>query len=150
MRFPLALTIATLGFAGAAGLVAVAARAEDQPAPAPAAAPDPSDASVKIAALEARVEALRANVDYLRARDVALTNAVLSLGKTASELRTGTGQARASGFAAAAIPEASRSALLAALDTLAANLSSGLPAPSAAEVELKRRADDLRARAWPR
>jgi hypothetical protein len=147
MRISLAFSIAAASLAALSILaaVAVSARADGEATPPPAA-----DPAVKIAALEAQVSALKADVDFLRERDRALTSSLLSLGHTAQNLRAGTGQARALGFAAAAIPADSRTAVLAALDTLASDLAASPPTLTPAEKEMLRHADELRNRGWPK
>jgi hypothetical protein len=143
--FTLSIVAVSLAALSVLAIVALSARADGEGPPPPA--PDPA---VKIAALERQVAALKADVDFLRARDVALTSSFLAFGRTAQNLHTGMAQARAAGFAAAAIPADSRIAVLTALDALATDLASSPPTLTPAEKELLRHADELRGRGWPK
>lgn len=134
---------------GALATQAVAARAGDDAAPAAAPAEAPSaDAGARLEALFARYEretaVLRTEIDYLKARETSLTRYVLALAGASSNVRSNVAAARAGGFEAAAIPPASRSAVLKALDQLAGDLSGALPVPSANELAMRRKADELR------
>ena len=132
-------------FLGAVCAHVVVARADDA---APAPAPSPQDPSVRMDAMLARFEretaVLRAEVDYLRSREASMSKYVLSMATAAASVRTRVAEARAAGFEAAAVPASSRVAVLRALDQLAGDLSSALPAPSANEVALQHKIEELR------
>jgi hypothetical protein len=121
-------------------VVAVSARAED----------DGSELSARVRLLQDQVASLRADVELLRARDGVLTSAASRLADAGNGLRNGTAGTRGQGFEGAAIPQASRTALLSALDALARALGASTPAaPTPQEKELRRRADELR-NVWTR
>jgi len=136
-----------LGLAlGALAVHAVVARADGDGAPAPVA--DPSDPGARLDAMQARYErdtaVLRTEIDYLRAREAALTKYVLAMGGTSSSVKNNVAIARREGFEAAAISAPSRVAVLRTLDQLAADLAGSLPVPSASDVALRKQADELR------
>ena len=83
-------------------------------------------------------------MDYLLSREAALTKYIVSLNTAASSLSTGVGQARTQGFEAAAISAPSRVVLLRSIEQLSRDLSTGLPAPTKAEMTLKQQAEGLR------
>ena len=135
---------------GGLGAHAVAARADGdgEPAPVPVPAADPSDPGTRMDALLARYEresaVLRTEIEYLKSREATLSRYLLSMAGTAANVHAGTAQARAQGFEAAAIPAESRVTLLRSLDRLAGDLSGGLPAATAYETSLRKKADELR------
>jgi hypothetical protein len=136
-RTPLAVAVFAAVLVAACLSFAVGARAQDADAP-------PEDATARFAGLEAQVEALRAEVEFLRAREASLTKAALAQGPAADDLLATVRRAREAGFEGAAIPAASRQALLRGIEQLAGNLASALPAPTDAEKDLERRAAQLR------
>ncbi len=93
------------------------------------------------AVLAAQVKALQAQVEYLRSRDVTLTKATAALSAAGGELQATAADARAAGFEAAAIPPASRVALLSGLDKAAKALYAAAPALTPSEVLLKKKAE---------
>jgi len=103
----------------------------------------------RIVKLEEQVKSLRADTELLYSREAAVTKYLLSLGQTADAVRQGVGQARGQGFEMAAIPPSSRAAVLSTLENLAKGLLAGLPAPSRAEQEMARRAEELH-KAFPK
>lgn len=121
------------------GVASFAARAEGE-----------ADSTARIAALEAQVRSLKADMDLLLSREATTTKYLLSMSQASSNLHTGVSQARTLGFEAAAIPADSRVAVARTMDKLAQDLGTGLPAPSKAEVELRRVAEDLRRQAFPK
>ncbi len=139
MRLSPAVALSVV-LASVLGVVAVSARAQD----------DGVDVTAQVRLLQDQVASLRADVEFLRARDAALTGAAGRLANAAQALRNGTGQARTQGFEGAAIPQASRASLLATLDGLARDLGTATPpALTPQEQELRRRAEDLR-KVWAR
>ncbi len=140
-----------LGLAlGALAVHAVSARADGEAAPAPAPAPaaDPSDPGARLDAMLARYEresaVLRTEIEFLKSREAALTKYVLAMNGTAASVKTNVAMARREGFEAAAISAPSRVAVLRALDQLAADLVGALPVPSANDVAMIRKIEDLR------
>ena len=95
------------------------------------------EAAQRLAALESQTKLLRAENDYLLARETALTKYIVRMNETATALSTGIAHARTQGFEAAAISAQSRVALLAALDRLSRDLGGEVPAPSKADATLK-------------
>ena len=94
------------------------------------------DAAVKPAAVKAlrkRVDALEAQVRYLRSRDEALTRYVLGNEVRAAGILEVVKRARAEGFEAKSIPAASRKTLLGGMESMAASLRSDMPEISKAE-----------------
>lgn len=137
-----------LGLAlGALAVHAVAARADGDGAPAPVAA-DPSDPGARLDAMTARYEretaVLRTEIDYLKSREEALTKYVLAMTGTSTAVKANVATARRDGFENAAIPASSRVAVLRTLDQLAADLAGALPVPTANEIALRRKFEELR------
>lgn len=102
------------------------------------------EAELRLSAVEQRAKALEAEVEYLRARETTLTKAVLAHGSAAADLSATAAEARAAGFEAAAVPAASRQALLAGLERTARSLSSASPAVTQVEAALLKKAIDAR------
>jgi hypothetical protein len=93
-------------------------------------------ASVKpatVKALRQRVDALEAQIHYLRSREVALTRYVLGNEVRAAGIMQVVRQARVEGFEARSIPVSSRKTLLSGMESMAASLRSDLPEISRAE-----------------
>lgn len=134
------IVVVTLVGIGLAGVVTARARADGE-------APD---VNVRLALMADQVAALKADVELLRHRDAYLTDRLAKLAAASAGLRTGITQARGQGFEQGAIPTGSRVTLLATLETLSTDLAAGGPgAPSSEELELRRRADELR-KVWTR
>lgn len=102
------------------------------------------DLAARAALLELQNKALRADVDYLRAREDSTSKYLASLGTASQNLGSGVAAAREQGFEAAAVSANGRMALAKSLDGFAADLAKGLPAPTKAEETLKAAAEELR------
>ncbi|MHC5009831.1 MAG: hypothetical protein ACYTG6_02650 [Planctomycetota bacterium] len=81
-----------------------------------------------IPALEKRIQVLEQKVEYLTAREEALTTYVLAAEQRSKSLAADLARSRAEGFTAGAISSTSREFLLAGLDGLAASMVEDLPA----------------------
>jgi hypothetical protein len=79
------------------------------------------------AALEKRVKKLELRLDYLLAREKAVTDWVLRNQQRSADLQRGFRVAREQGFTAAAISSTSREALLSTLEAVAVDLGRDLP-----------------------
>ncbi len=99
-------------------------------------APDPEKMSTQIDALEAQVE-------YLRAREDALTAYILLNDQRAEGILRTTKASRDAGFEKNRIPERSRTILLKGMDDLAASLRAELPALTKEQAALRKKADAL-------
>ncbi len=95
-------------------------------------------------ALEARVEALQAEVTFLRSREETLRAYVLKNGQRARGLLDVVARARRAGFEASKIPVDSRRILLAGLEAAANSLRQGLPKVSDQEARMMKEAARLR------
>jgi hypothetical protein len=129
------LLVPTLAAALAAALVlpVVSARADGE-----------TDPAMRLSRMELEVKALRADVEYLRAREASTSRYLQAMSTAVQNLSTGVARSRQEGFEAAAVSGPSRVALLRALETLATDLSTGIPVPSRQELALRAAADDLR------
>ncbi len=107
------------------------ARGDEEEAKEPAAV-KPADVS----ALRMRVNALEAQIQYLRSRDEALTRYVLGNEARADGIAQVVKRARAEGFEAKSIPPASRKTLLGGMESMAASLRTDLPAISKEEARM--------------
>jgi hypothetical protein len=112
---------------------AISARAEGE-----------GDPAVRLNALEAQNKVLRAEVNYLLAREATLTKWTLGMNTLQVNLNTNLGAARAQGFESAAISAPSRVAVLKAIDQMGHDLMDKLPVPTSAEQQMRKVADDLR------
>ena len=84
---------------------------------------DPSEKKL----LQDRLEALEAQVEYLRAREQALTGYVLQNAQRAEGLEEVARRARLAGFEANRVPVDSRKILLKGMESLAVSLRQDLP-----------------------
>jgi hypothetical protein len=107
-------------------------------------AEDAADPAVRLSALELETKSLRADVEYLLAREASTSRYLQSMSTAVQSLEAGIVRTRQEGFEAAAISGPSRVALLRTLERLAADLSAGVPFPSRAELVLRARAEDAR------
>ena len=112
---------------------AISARAEGE-----------GDPTVRLNGLEAQNKLLRAEVNYLLAREAALTKWTLGMNTLQQNLNANLGAARAQGFESAAISAPSRVAVLKAIDQMGHDLMDKLPVPTSAEQQMRKAADDLR------
>lgn len=112
---------------------AISARAEGE-----------GDPQARLASLEAQNKVLRAEVDYLLAREAAITKWTLGINTLQQNLNGNLGAARSQGFESAAISAPSRVAVLKAIDQIGHDLMDKLPIPTAAEQQMRKKADDLR------
>jgi hypothetical protein len=112
---------------------AISARAEGE-----------NDPQARLVVLEAQNKALRAEVDYLLAREASTTKWILGINTLQQNLVNNVGAARSQGFEAAAISAPSRVAVLRALDQIGHDLMDKLPVPTAAEQQMRKKADDAR------
>ena len=114
--------------------------------PAPADEPAAGDEAVSAAdaeafkRLEARVEALELEAQYLRSREAALTRYILLNRKRSEGMNRVVAKAREQGFENNRIPAPSRITLLAGLDSLAGSMRSELPELTRAESSLLKKA----------
>ena len=97
-----------------------------------------------LAELTARVEALQAEVEYLRSREDALRAYVLANDQRAKGLMDVVARARRAGFEANRIPVDSRKILMSGLEAAAKSLQKGLPAVTPAEAKLLKQITRLR------
>jgi hypothetical protein len=112
---------------------AISARAEGE-----------GDPAARLTVLETQNKALRAEVDYLLAREQSTTKWILGINTLQQNLNTNVGAARSQGFESAAISAPSRIAVLKAIDQMGHDLMDKLPVPTSAEQQMRKKADDLR------
>lgn len=100
-----------------------------------------------VKALTDQVAALQKQVEYLRSRETALSAYVLAHDVRAAALQKSVALSREQGFLKRAIPEDSRTALLAGLNDLARSLRVELPALTSEQARMRKQADAATRRA---
>ena len=94
--------------------------------------------------LSSRVDALQAEVEFLRSRESTLRAYVLQNDQRAKGLMDVVARARRAGFEAAKIPVESRKILMSGLEGAAKSLRTGLPAVTPEEAKMLREVTRLR------
>lgn len=98
----------------------------------------------KVAKLERHVALLEAQVEYLTAREDAVTAYLLAATERSKALRANLARSRDEGFTQAAISSTSREYLLGGLEGYAADVARDLPDLTEVQVQLRRQIENLK------